>query len=179
MSPLIRSLGDVMQIAFVPEDIDAAVQYWTRTMGVGPFFRFDHAQSALSRTTFRGQPCLADYSFMIAYWGDMQVELIQQHNDAPSIYSEWRDSGSEGLHHICIVADDLDQVKKACFAAGCTLLQDGDSEPGNFAYFDTNGGPGTILEVLCPGPEVRACQEQMKQAARCWDGTDPIRPFGA
>ncbi len=178
MTPLIRSLGDVMQIAFVPRDFDGAVKYWTETMGVGPFFKLEHAQAALTRTTFRGQPCLADYSMMLAYWGDMQVELIQQHNEAPSIYTEWRNSGLEGVHHICILTDDLDHVKKVCFAAGCTLLQDGDSAPGNFAYFDTNGGPGTMLEVLCPQPEVRAYQEHMKQAARSWDGTNPIRPFG-
>ena len=177
MTPVIRSLGDLMQIAFVPENIDAALQYWTKTMGVGPFVRLEHAQNALTKTTFRGQPCEADYSLMIAYWGDVQVELIEQHNDAPSIYTEWRNNRSEGMHHVSILADDFEHVKKVCFAAGCSLLQDGESESAVFAYFDTHAGAGSILEVLCPGPEIRAYHQFMKTTCRGWDGKDPIRQF--
>ena len=33
--------------------------------------------------------------------------MIRQHNDAPSIYKAWRDEGREGLHHVCILVDDL------------------------------------------------------------------------
>src|SRR5690606_23902147 len=39
---LISRLGNVMQLAFVPRDFDAAVRFWTETMGVGPFFLNDH-----------------------------------------------------------------------------------------------------------------------------------------
>ena len=178
MTPFIKSLGEVMQIAFVPSDFEAATKYWTETMGVGPFYRAEHAQRSLTRTTFRGEPCVADYSIMLAYWGDIQIELIELHNDAPSIYSEWRKTGAEGVHHICILTDDLDHVKKVCAEAGFTLLQDGDTPGGQFVYFDTNGGPGTILEVLCPQPQVRAYYEHMKETARTWDGTRPVRSFG-
>ena len=34
----LASLGDIMQLAFVPSDFDAAVRHWTEVMGAGPFF---------------------------------------------------------------------------------------------------------------------------------------------
>jgi catechol 2,3-dioxygenase-like lactoylglutathione lyase family enzyme len=174
----IKSLGDVMQIAYIPADFDAAVKFWTETMGVGPFYRAEHCQTAMTRSEFRGQPTDIDFSIMLAYWGDIQVELIELHNDAPSVYTEWRRSGAEGMHHICILTEDMDHVKDVCARAGFTLLQDGDTPGGNFAYFDTHGGPGTILEVLHPQPATRAYQEHMKEVARTWDGTRPVREFG-
>lgn len=32
LSGKIAALGDIMQLAFVPEDFDAAVKYWTQTI---------------------------------------------------------------------------------------------------------------------------------------------------
>ena len=176
---LIRSLGSIMQMAFVPSDIDAALTYWTKTMGVGPFFQLEHAQLALDSHTYRGQPCEADFTMLLAYWGDMQIELIRQHNDAPSIYKDWRDLGAQGLHHVCIVVDDLEKALARCKAAGASLLQDGRSGGTTFAYVDTMGGPGSMLEMLCPAPDVLAYQTHMKECARSWDGLNPIRPFGS
>ena len=39
---LIARLGTVMQLAFVPEDVEGALRYWTETMGVGPFFKLSN-----------------------------------------------------------------------------------------------------------------------------------------
>jgi methylmalonyl-CoA/ethylmalonyl-CoA epimerase len=105
----IARLGPVMQMAYVPRDLDAALGYWTRTMGVGPFFRLEHI--ALDQAKYRGEAAEVDFSVCIAYWGDIQIELIEQHNDAPSIYKRWRDEGREGLHHVCIVVDDLQHAR--------------------------------------------------------------------
>ena len=38
----ISSLGEIMQLAFVPSDFDAAVKYWTEVMGVGPFYLIEN-----------------------------------------------------------------------------------------------------------------------------------------
>ncbi len=32
-------LGSVRQAGFVVRDLDRALEYWTKTLGVGPFFR--------------------------------------------------------------------------------------------------------------------------------------------
>jgi len=33
-----RKFGAIRQIAFIVRDLDAALRYWTETLGVGPFF---------------------------------------------------------------------------------------------------------------------------------------------
>ena len=37
---------------------------------------FDHPQ--FTELCYRGQKCTADISAALAYWGDVQIELIQQ-----------------------------------------------------------------------------------------------------
>ena len=34
----LASLGDIMQLAYVPSDFDAALKHWTEVIGAGPFF---------------------------------------------------------------------------------------------------------------------------------------------
>jgi len=144
-------------------------------MGAGPFFTADHIE--LQDVRYLGRAADIDLSVAIGYWGELQIEIIRQHNDTPSIYSSWRNEGSEGLHHVCIVADDMNVVRKACNDAGARIVQEG-KVPGSgseFLYADTGGGPGTLLEVLTPGPGNLELFAMMRDAARNWDGTGPVR----
>jgi methylmalonyl-CoA/ethylmalonyl-CoA epimerase len=174
---LIASLGTVMQIAYVPADFDAALAFWTKTMGVGPFFALDHVK--LEDVTYRGAPADIDFSMVIGYWGDIQIELIRQHNDAPSIYKAWRDEGCEGVHHVCILVDDMDLARDVCAQAGAVVVQQGKvAGGGEVIYVDTGGGPGTMVEILKTGAGGREFFGMMRDAARGWDGTDPVRRLG-
>jgi len=86
-----------MQNAFVVTDLDAALDHWTRVMGVGPFFVFERVEFA--EIWYRGQSALdIDLSVAIGYWGDLQIELIRQRNDVPSIYTDFpgRQAGGRG-----------------------------------------------------------------------------------
>lgn len=172
----ISALGEVMQLAYVPADFDAALRYWTGIMGVGPFFLFDRI--SLENCRYRGAPSDAVFSIAIGYWGDMQIELIKQHNDSPSIYKQWRDEGHEGLHHSCIVVPDLQKARAVCVQAGATILQEGKVPGVDAIYVDTGGGPGSMLEIIQVSEDARAAFEAMRDAARDWDGTDPLRPAG-
>lgn len=109
----ISTIGPVMQIAFVPDDFDAALAHWTKVMGVGPFFLLENIQ--LAESTYLSAPNACVFSIAIAYWGDIQVELIRQENDAPSIYREAR---GPGLHHTFILTDDLAAARATVEAVG-------------------------------------------------------------
>ncbi|MBS0408577.1 MAG: VOC family protein [Proteobacteria bacterium] len=179
MTPPLRiaALGEVMQLAYVPADFDAALAFWTGTMGAGPFFALDHVQ--LEAVKYRGAPAQIDFSMALGYWGDIQIELIRQHNDAPSIYRAWRDEGREGLHHVCILVDDMDQARTACAEAGAAVVQEARVPGGGeVIYVDTGGGPGTMVEILKPAPGGRDFFAMMREAARNWDGADPLRRLG-
>ena len=171
---LISRLGTIMQMAYVPADIDAALRYWTETMGVGPFFKLPHIQ--VESAKYRGEPADIDFTVYIAYWGDMQVELIEQHNDAPSIYRSWRVEGREGLHHVCIVVRDMAEARAICATAGAKVMQEIALPGGGEAiYVDAGGGPGSLIEMICFPAESYAFFDMMHEAARSWDGSDPVR----
>jgi len=118
------------------------------------------------------------FSVAIAYWNDIQIELIQQHNDSPSIYKQWRDAGLDGLHHTCIVVPDLKKARAVCLEAGATILQEGRAPGVEALYVDTGGGPGSILELIEIAEETRGAFDTIRNAARDWDGTNPLRPIG-
>jgi catechol 2,3-dioxygenase-like lactoylglutathione lyase family enzyme len=173
----IADLGEIMQLAYVPADFEGALKYWTEVVGAGPFFALDHVQ--LQGVKHYGAPVEIDFSMALGYWGDMQIELIRQHNDAPSIYKSWRDEGREGLHHVCILVDDMGEARAACAAAGAVVAQEGlVSGGGEVIYVDTGGGPGTLVEILKPGPGSRDFFAMMRDAARGWDGSNPLRRLG-
>lgn len=173
----IASLGEVMQLAYVPSDFDGALKFWIETMGAGPFFALEHVQ--LEDARYLGKPANIDFSLVLGYWKDMQIELIRQHNDTPSIYKRWRDEGREGLHHVCILVDDMAHARKVCSAAGAIVAQEGKlAGGGEVIYVDTRGGPGTMVEILQSGPGSRALFGMIRNAARNWDGSDPVRKLG-
>jgi methylmalonyl-CoA/ethylmalonyl-CoA epimerase len=173
----IASLGSVMQIAFVPSDFDAALRHWTGTMGVGPFFCLEHIR--LPNCRYEGQPSDIDFSIALAYWGDIQVELIRQHNDQPSIYKRWRDEGREGLHHVCIVVDDMAHARRVCSEAGARVAQEGEvAGGGEVIYVDAGGGPGGLVELIQLPRSVLDGFAAMREVCRTWDGRDPLRKLG-
>lgn len=171
LSSGLSAIGPVMQIAFVPQDFDAALQHWTQVMGVGPFFLMETIQ--LEDMHYQGEPSDCVFSLALAYWGDIQIELIRQDNDAPSIY---RDAKGGALHHTCILTDDIAAAKKTAIAAGCTLLVEAKvGDDGGVIYLCTGGGPGSIVEVLQPATGSDALFAMIKQASVDWDGSEPVR----
>lgn len=170
----LSAIGPVMQIAFVPEDFDAAIRYWTETMGVGPFFLMENI--ALEEMRYRRQPSDCVFTLALAYWGDMQIELIRQENDAPSIYR-----GAEGgaLHHTCVLTDDIVRAKEIALAAGAEILVEAKvGADGAVLYVDTGNGPGSIVEILKSASGSAGLFGMIKAASVGWDGTDPVRKLG-
>jgi catechol 2,3-dioxygenase-like lactoylglutathione lyase family enzyme len=173
----VTALGEMMQLAYVPADFDATLKFWIETMGAGPFFALDHVK--LDDVKYRGAPSDIDFSMVIGYWGEIQIEIIRQHNDAPSIYKEWREAGREGLHHVCILVDDMAHAREVCRSADAVVAQEGKvTGGGEVIYVDTQGGPGTMVEILKPGPGSREFFGMMRDAARNWDGSNPVRKLG-
>ncbi len=168
-------LGAVMQIAYVPDDFDAALRFWTDVMGVGPFYVREHVQ--LARVLYRGEETAPDFDMALAYWGDVQIELIRQHDDQKSIYDDWRRAESHGVQHMCVMVDDMNATRQLVAQRGGTIVQEvlmpGDA--GEAIYVDMGGGPGTMIEYLRLAPDRQAGFAAMKQAARDWDGREPIR----
>ena len=177
----IAELGEVMQLAFVPEDFDAAVRHWTQLMGVGPFFLMEGIH--LEGMKYRGEPTEAVFDLALAYWGDIQIELIRPRDDHPSIYrGEYADVGG-GLHHVCILVDDIEEAYRVCGEQGAEIVIEGALGDSRVIYVDPapqseQGGPGSLVEILQQGEGGPGLFGMIKQAGEGWDGSEPLRKLG-
>lgn len=173
----IKDIGPVMQIAFVPKDFDAAIRYWTEVMGVGPFYLMENIK--LENLRYLGEPTDCVFSLALAYWGDMQIELIRPENDAPGIYTGQYGAGGEVLHHTCILTHDMASARKISDAAGAKVLVEGKvGDDGSVIYVDTGNGTGSIVEILQPASGSEGLFAMIKAASVGWDGRDPVRKLG-
>jgi hypothetical protein len=163
-----------MQLGFVVPDLERAMEHWSGTMGVGPFFVLSHIQFA--ETFYRDAPTTFDMSVGVAQWGEVQVELIQQFDDVPSIYSEFPGRALGGLQHLGVmtrsVAQDLERLR----ARGIEPVQWGSTANGiRFAYVSTDQHPGAMIELIEHGPAIDGFFGMVRDAARDWDGSEPVR----
>jgi methylmalonyl-CoA/ethylmalonyl-CoA epimerase len=170
----ISAIGPVMQIAFAPADFDAALKYWTETMGVGPFFLMENI--ALEDLRYRGEPSDFVFSLALAYWGDIQIELIRRENDSASIYDG---RIGDALHHSCVLTDDIEKARTIAIESGATVLVEAKvGADGHVLYADTGGGPGSIVEILQPASGSGVLFQMIKDASVGWDGSEPLRKLG-
>ena len=173
----IKDIGPVMQMAFVPTDFDAALTYWTQVMGVGPFYLIQNIE--LGEMRYLGEPTACKFSLALAYWGDMQIELIRPENDAPGIYRGKYGVSGDVLHHTCILTDDLVQARKIAEDAGAKVLVEGTTgSDGAVIYVDTGAGAGSIVEILQMASGSEGLFAMIKAASVGWDGSDPVRKLG-
>ena len=172
-----RILGPVMQNAFVVSDLERAIEHWTQVMGVGPFFLFEHI--AFGEYVFRGRAVRPmDLTIAIAYWEDLQIELIRQLDDSPSIYTEFQAAHGSGMHHMGVMSQALDADLAELARRGVQPVQRGSLPGMRFAYIATDHHPGGMIELIEATRGARALFERMREAAQSWDGRDPVRRPG-
>ena len=174
LSLTIAQRSAIQQLAFVPQDFEATLRHWTGPMQVGPFFLLEHLP--YRDVLYRGRPVEVDASIALSYWGDIQIEIIVQHNDRVlSGYTEPSINGRDALHHILVETADVDALHASYLKRGGTTLMTGHVPgAGRFIYIDMgNGGPHIELAEL--SPKFFRLFDYMKTQAAAWDGRDPIR----
>lgn len=170
-----RIFGNVRQNGYVVRDIRAAMKHWIDVVGVGPWYFIESVKT--DWFTHRGAPSAMTMSIALANSGDLQIELIQQTNDAPSLYKEFLDAGHEGLQHVAFWSNDYQALYDKALGLGYAVGHEGQigGPQGRFAYFDTGIHPGTVVEISdISGPKGQFF-DHIRRVAADWDGSDPIR----
>lgn len=170
-----RIFGEIRQNGYVVHDIHAAMEHWTRVLGVGPFFYVE--KPPIEDFRYRGEPSDLDVSIALSNSGALQIELIQQRNQAPSMYRDFLDAGHEGLQHVAYWTETFDadfgRVEKLGYEVGQSGQVGGPD--GRFVYFTAEGHPGTVIELSeISGPKGELFKF-IAETSREWDGSDPIR----
>ena len=171
-----KHFNEIRQIGYVVKDIEAAMNQWVR-LGVGPWFYMEDVGTT-SFSYYGKASAFPKLSIALANSGDMQIELIQQRNDAPSLYLDTLKANGEVAQHIAFWTKDR-------FDEWCTkLLGEGYVEGhagrmgenrGRFAYFLNPKLPGAMLELSESTGGKGEYFEKIRQAHLSWDGSDPIR----
>ncbi|HWX57974.1 VOC family protein [Bradyrhizobium sp.] len=170
-----RIFGPARQNGYVVRDVRAAMDHWIKVMGVGPWYYIDRVKTDYFR--HRGRDSGIEMSIALANSGNLQIELIQQRNDAPSMYREFLAAGREGLQHMSFWTTDYQALYDRALTLGYKVGHEGQigGEKGRFAYFDTEIHPGTVIEISDISGGKGRFFERIRQAAADWDGADPIR----
>ena len=171
-----RIFGEPRQNGYVVRDIEAAMRHWSEVLGVGPWFYFERVP--IEDFRYRGDPSPLEVSIALANAGALQIELIQQRNEAPSMYRDFLAAGREGLQHIAFWTERFDEDLARLRALGHEIGQSGTiGASGRFVYLLTEAHPGTVVELSeVSGPKGRFFAHIAEQA-RSWDGCEPIRPM--
>jgi len=165
-------LPAIRQVAYVVDDIDEALEHWVEVVGVAPFFLYRNLELAECR--YDGDATTLELSVALGQSWDVQVELIQQHGDTPSVYLG---ETSGKAHHVALWTRDYDGVVAAYRARGLRDLQWGSASGAadeRFVYFAPKG-PGPMVEVVEVLDKKAQMYAEIAEAARVYDGSQPVR----
>lgn len=161
------------QAAWVVPDLDAAMKRWTEISRVGPFFV--NRDVRMEKARYRGQPTSIPVRLAIAQAGPMQIELIEQLDDTPSVYRDSVPFGQEGFHHLAAFVDDVDAEIARYVATGAELAYDGYFGDVRIGYLDTRKHFGFMIELFNHRPGMDQLFAHVAAEGEKWDGSDPIR----
>lgn len=175
-----RFFGTVRQVGYVVRDIEKAMARWA-ALGVGPWFYKEDVVSTEYR--YYGKPsALPKLSIALANSGDMQIELIQQRDDTPTLYIDTMKRNGECAQHVAYWT--MERFDEFC----SHLLEKGYVEGhagrmgagrGRYAYFVRPDFPRAMIEISEMAGGKGEYFEQVRQASIGWDGSNPILRMGA
>jgi hypothetical protein len=148
-------------------------------LGVGPWLVM---RGLPMHALYRGEPCQTTLSLALSNSGELQVELIQQEDDTPSIFTEFLASNGPGYHQLAYWAEDFEATMAAVEEAGWPVVWSGGEGLGvRFAYVEPPNSPtlpAQIVEISELTESQAGVATFIRDAAANWDGSDPIREMG-
>ena len=168
-NPQIEGLGPVRQLGHVVEDIPNSIKQW-EGQGVGPWLWMRNVRL---NSVYRGVPSRPLIDVALSYRGDVQIELIQPRDDAPSPYRETALSGQWGLHHHAWLCRDIHQTVDRLQGGGLEMVCDIHMMGSRYVYMQTTSGE--YVELLPASPMMRAMFARGIAVSRRWKGKgDPV-----
>jgi len=176
-----RLFGPIVQLGYVLPDVEPMLSGYLAA-GFGPFFRLP-SQPLVSYYGDERSDLVMSGAFTFS--GTQQIELLQQDNDAPSVYRDFlAHSPGGGLHHVAMWADDvwkkvdeLNTPEKRFEVVQQNVLGP-DPERRNEIYLVPVGASrnaSLTIQIMEPTEQTLGFFAFMKEAAERWDGTDPVR----
>jgi hypothetical protein len=164
----------VRQIAFAVKDVRAAALAHHQLYGSGPYFVADHIP--VRKAIHRGQEVIFDHSSAYGQWGEVMVEFMCHHNDAPSPVRDMYPTGGDGFHHVAIIVDNLTDARAHFTSQGFEEAFYAEMNDGfQFVMMDARAQYGHFIELYEGVPSLTGFYDYVAKCAKKFDGTDPVR----
>ncbi|MCD8352233.1 MAG: VOC family protein [Planctomycetaceae bacterium] len=151
--------GELVQVAHLVRDLDAALEKYWRDFGMGPWDLYTYDEKNLQDSIYRGNPSDHTYRIAVCWQNGVQMEVMQPVSGY-SIYDEFLEKHGEGLHHIKLFYNDCDKAVREYESKGYAVIQSGRVGDDVFYYLDSEAKvAGAVLELgnagTIPPPEAR------------------------
>jgi hypothetical protein len=167
------------QWGIVVPEIEAAMQHWTKVFNVGPFLHIKKIRRHEHDAIYKGHPTDVQITVAFSYFGETQLEIIQQLNDSPSPYRDFLAEGRTGIQHIGFWSDKYDDAYQSLISDGFTPEYRARMQgvPRETVYFKDPGCVGAMVELSLATARKSRLFGAMAELVRGWDGRDPIRRY--
>lgn len=173
--PGIRALPrELVQIAYIVPDLEAACRDWAEKAGVGPFLMRPHMDI---QGTHDGQPARYHHSAAFGQWGPLMLELIEVHECSPaSMHEFFAHSAPNQVNHFAYFVEDLDVSSAALQAQGFPLITELTTTSGmRVQFLDGRELIGGLIELYVGTEHLRSLYDKVAAVHEGWDGSDLLR----
>lgn len=172
-----QPVGSIVQFAYVVENIEETMIQYVERLRVGPWFVRGPFQPPAGG--YRGQPTKPTLSVARAFAGHVMLELIAQHDDAPSVFNDGLEDRRYGFHHWATVTTTFDDDVARYVSLGYEeAFSDRLPSGSRVVYLDARRDLPGMIELVEHTDAQERVYAEMYRAALGWDGRDPIRREG-
>jgi hypothetical protein len=105
------------------------------------------------------------------------IEFTQQHNKAPSTFTDMFKNDDEGFHHVAIFVDNVAEEMLRLRALDCETVTHYFTREGNVevAFVDTRSILGHMVELYKPVEALSRFYAAVAYSVQNWDGKELFR----
>jgi methylmalonyl-CoA/ethylmalonyl-CoA epimerase len=162
-----RYKGELAQIGWVVADIQIAIKFLSKALGIPGFPQPQHMRAQDLNMTYYGKVVAGEWLTTQTYNGGIFVELVQPLS-GQSMFHDYLDKyPAGGIQHLAyrLPVNEFDQVTSDLREQGYAVISEVDHPIARMTFFDTYQTLGIATEIMGITPEGWLAIEQMKTAS--------------
>lgn len=152
---------EINQVGLVVKDLQRSMEYYWDNFGIGPWDIFTFEHPLIQDMTIKGRPASYKMKLALTRVGKVTLELIQP-LEGDTTYKEFLEKRGEGIHHLGVFVENMDQEVSRLKEQGIGVIQSGRFPGGGYAYMDTEEQLGAIFEFIQLPPRDQPMAPQEK-----------------
>jgi methylmalonyl-CoA/ethylmalonyl-CoA epimerase len=156
---------ELAQICWVVKDIHAAVDFFSKSLGIPGFPLPELVRAQDLGMRYRGEVLAGEWLTTQAYNGVIFVELVQPLSGQSMFHDYLTDYPAGGAQHFAyrLSVSDFEEVVGKFRAKGYSIISEVEHPIARMAFFDTYQTIGAVTEIMGITPEGWSAVEQMKK----------------